>query len=89
MEGARGGGSVCQRSVTELAVEGFRMTNLTTVILEPLGPERTPRVGSAKGKNLNFCRVQGRRSRSDPLPGEKLLCPLNFNEAGRGGPSGP
>ena len=29
------------------------MTSLANVILEPFGPERTSRAGSAKGKNLS------------------------------------
>jgi hypothetical protein len=50
-----------------VTVEGFRMTSLSSVILEPFGPERASRAGSAKGKNLNSCHALGRKSRNDPL----------------------
>jgi hypothetical protein len=49
--------------------EGFRMTSFANVILEPFGPERTSRAGSAKGKNLNSCLALVRKSQTDPLPG--------------------
>ena len=58
-------GSVCQRSSTELVlrlfalrrvtVEGFRMTDLASVIL-------------SGAKNLNSCRAMARKSQTDPLP---------------------
>ena len=51
-----------------VTVEGFRMTSLASVILEPFGPERTSRAGSAKGKNLHSCRALARKSQTDPLP---------------------
>jgi len=44
------------------------MTSLAVVILEPFGPERASRAGSAKGKNLNSCRAMARKSQTDPLP---------------------
>jgi len=44
------------------------MTSLASVILEPFGPERTSRAGSAKGKNLHSCRALARKSQTDPLP---------------------
>src|SRR3972149_5629620 len=44
------------------------MTSLANVILEPFGPERASRAGSAKGKNLNSRRVLARKSQHDPLP---------------------
>src|SRR3990172_2686273 len=58
-----GSGSFCQRSFTS-----FRMTSLASVILEPFGPARASRAGSAKGKNLNSCRALARKSQADPLP---------------------
>ena len=49
------------------------MTGLTSVILEPFGPERASRAGSAKGKNLNSCRALARKSQTDPLPTGSVL----------------
>ena len=51
-----------------VTAEGVRMTSLACVILEPFGPERASRAGSAKGKNLNSCRALARKSQTDPLP---------------------
>src|SRR3990172_10674313 len=54
--------------------EGFRMTSRASVILEPFGPERTSRAGSAKGKNLGSCRALAHKAQTDPLPPVLLLC---------------
>ena len=43
------------------------MTSLARVILDPFGPERTSRAGSAKGKNLSSSRAMTHKSQTDPL----------------------
>ncbi len=71
MEGARGGGSVCQRSFTELAVEGFRMTSLATVILSPSAPSgpqgpapRRGRISTSVAHRLAGLKLTHYRARS-------------------------
>src|SRR3990172_2706886 len=58
------------------------MTSVSSVILEPFGPERASRAGSAKGKNLNSCRALALKSQTY---GSERQAPNRSRLAGGGG----